>query len=205
MIKALLLIFNTVPSWERILEAKRKWYFILALYLLPMMLLSTAGEGYGLVHWGKVRSEYARPKPLPLDSVVEFALIKIALWLAVIFIAAKVIQSVAHSFQGRQNYTQAFTCIAYGIGPLCLVNLLNAFPQVPAWIVWAVGVALIGAVLYQGLPRVMMPDPAHTLGLYFMVVLLLILATGLVQFLTGLVLQHQIQAAFALPVAAPPP
>ena len=44
------------------------------------------------------------------------------------------------------------------------VNLLNALPQMPGWATWGIGIALSVSVLYQGLPRVMLPDPPHTLG-----------------------------------------
>src|SRR5689334_2248135 len=53
MIKALLLIFDPVNSWERVVRAQRGLLFVLVLFLLPLVALSCAGEGYGLAAWGK--------------------------------------------------------------------------------------------------------------------------------------------------------
>jgi len=200
MIKALLLIFFTVATWERIVEARRNIGFILGVYLLPLLLLSSAGEVYGLMHWGKPRSEYGGPVPLAQYAAIHYAVIKIALNLVAVFVIAKIIQSIAVSFRGRQTYVQAFTCIAYGISPLVMLQLLNGLPNMPAWVTWAIGIVLCATVLYQGMPRVLLPDPTHTLGLYFMSVLMMLMTTALVQFLTGLVLEHQIRAAITPPV-----
>ena len=54
MIKALLLIFEPICDWEGILRARRSLGFILALYLLPLLLITSAAEGYGLVALGQV-------------------------------------------------------------------------------------------------------------------------------------------------------
>ena len=195
MIKALLLIFYTVPTWDRIVESRRNIGFILGVYLLPLLLLSSAGEVYGLMYWGKSRSEYGGLVQLSQNAAAYYAVIKITLCLASVFVIAKIIQSIAVSFRGRQTYVQAFTCTAYGISPLLALHLLNGLPNMPAWVTWAMGIALCATVLYQGMPRVLDPDPTHTLGLYFMSVLMLLMTTALVQFLTGLVLEQQIQAA----------
>ncbi len=53
MIKALLLIFDPNATWDGIIRARRSVGSILLIYLLPMLLLISACEGYGLVHWGK--------------------------------------------------------------------------------------------------------------------------------------------------------
>ena len=65
MIKALLLIFEPIATWEGIFRARRSLRFILALYLLPLLLVTSAAEGYGLVHWGKWQGEVGRLKTLP--------------------------------------------------------------------------------------------------------------------------------------------
>jgi hypothetical protein len=43
---------------------------------------------------------------------------------------------------------------------------------------------LSAAILYHGLPRVMLPDPPHAFGLYLMSVVLLVMISGLACFLT---------------------
>ena len=45
MIKALLLIFEPIATWEGIFRARRSLLFILVIYLLPLLLLTSAAEG----------------------------------------------------------------------------------------------------------------------------------------------------------------
>jgi hypothetical protein len=40
-------------------------------------------------------------------------------------------------------------------------------------------------VLYQGVPRVMLPDPPHAFGLYFVSAMLLAIVAGLARFVTA--------------------
>ena len=65
MIKALLLIFEPIATWEGIFRARRSLAFILVIYLLPLILLASAAEGYGLVHWGKCRARSAASSGSP--------------------------------------------------------------------------------------------------------------------------------------------
>ena len=57
MIKAFLLIFEPVQSWDVVARSQRSLAFIFVTFLLPMVLLSSAVEGFGLVHWGKFRAD----------------------------------------------------------------------------------------------------------------------------------------------------
>jgi Yip1 domain len=203
MIKALLLIFDPVATWDRIAEAKRSLVTILLIYTLPLLVLATLGEGYGLTHWGKQRGEYGKPVPVPQQAAVRYGVIKIGVSLAVVFAAALVIRTIGRSFHGRHTYTQAFTCVAYGMGPLFMSYLLNGLPHMPGWAAWGIGAALTVSVLYQGLPRVMMPDLPHTLGLYFLSVMTIVILSCLAQFLFGLILEEQIRAVLTLPSIVP--
>ena len=53
MIKALFLIFEPEPAWNRIALSRRGIGFIVGLYLLPMMLIVGGVEFLGLVKWGR--------------------------------------------------------------------------------------------------------------------------------------------------------
>lgn len=55
MIKALLLIFDTAATWDRISQAQRRVGFILVCFLLPLLGITSVVEGFGLVHWGRYR------------------------------------------------------------------------------------------------------------------------------------------------------
>lgn len=184
MIKALLLIFLPQPTWEQIASFQRKVSSVLLTYLLPTLLITTAVECYGLVHFGKPRGEVSRVMPFPVSHAVVFGIGRILTTLLVVWIVAKLIKSLGETFHGRHSMHQVFTVAAYGLSPLFLLRVLNFFPAVSPWATWAVGVILSIAVLYHGIPIIMKPDPPHAFGLYLMSCLLLTFVTGLACFLT---------------------
>jgi hypothetical protein len=189
VIKALLLIFEPAGTWEGIHRARRSIAFIVGLYLLPLLLLVCVGEGYGLVNWGKWQTEVARFKRFPIGEAVVVEGFQLLVSLGVVFVGANLVRSIGETFHGRHTYHQAFTAVAYGLGPFFLLRLLDMAPGISPWAAWGIGIILSGAVLYQGVPRMMAPDPSHAFGLYLMSVLLLVLMTGLVRFVTAAYLQ----------------
>jgi hypothetical protein len=189
MIKALLLIFDPARTWEGIFRARRSLVFVLVVYLFPLLLLASAAEGYGLVHWGKWQGEIVRIKTFPLREAVVIETARFLLALVVVFVGASMIKSIGETFHGRHTYNQTFTAVAYGLSPLFLLRLLDAFPGISPWLSWAIGIILSIAVLYHGVPRMMEPDPPHAFGLFFMSALLLALVTGLVCLVTASYMQ----------------
>jgi len=72
MIKALLLILTPLGAWDS--AAKRSLPFMVLLYLLPMMLIVGAVEGYGLVEWGRWQSEMVGIKKfVPGEAILSEA------------------------------------------------------------------------------------------------------------------------------------
>ena len=65
-----------------------------------------------------------------------------------------------------------------------VLRLLDAFPSMNAWATYTIGIILSIAVMYQGIPRVMEPDPPHAFGLYITSGLLLAMVGGLGRFVT---------------------
>src|SRR6266853_4253691 len=188
MIKALLLIFEPFASWERIWRARRGVAFVLFLYLLPTLVLISAVEGYGLRHWGRARELGPRRFYTP-GEVIIFEVAQVLLFMVIVLIGAKLIKSVGETFHGRHSFTQCFVLVAYGLSPLFLLHLLNAVKDISPWITWAIGIILSIAVLYQGVPRMMEPDPPHAFGLYLMSSVLLLFIAGLARFVTAWYLQ----------------
>ena len=191
MIKALLLIFDTVATWERIAQAQRRVGFIFVFFLLPLLGFTSAVEGFGLWRWGKPRGEVSWMKRFSVSEAAVFEVAQVVLWLLIIFVSAKVLKSVCETFHGQCSYTPAFATVAYGLSPLFLVHLLDVFPAVSPWVTWGLGISLSIAVLYQGVPRMMEPDPPHAFGLYLMSALTVLLATGLLRFVTAWYLQGE--------------
>jgi len=188
MIRALLLIFEPEQAWERVARAQRSLVFVLFLYLTPLVLIAAAAEGYGLVRWGRLQKDVDYKKVFPVGEAVVYEVAHVLLMIGMVFIGAKIIKSLGETFHGRHNYRQAFTTVAYGLSPLFLLRLLDAFASTSpwaTWAIWAVGIALCVSILYQGVPRIMMPDPPHAFGLYLMSALLLVIISGLARFITA--------------------
>jgi hypothetical protein len=187
MLKAIFLILEPVATWNKIFLARRGMVFILLAHLFPLLLITSACEGYGLVRWGKYRGEIqevARLKPFTRGEAVIFETGQFLLSLVVVFVGANMVKSIGETFHGRHTYTQAFSAVAYGLSPLFLLRLVDVSPGVIPWIPWSIGILLSIGALYHGLPRMMEPDPTHGFGLFFMSSLLLVLITGLVRFVT---------------------
>ncbi|HOX56354.1 MAG TPA: YIP1 family protein [Candidatus Paceibacterota bacterium] len=188
MIKTLLLIIEPATTWEGISRARRSVPFVLVAFLLPLLLLASVGEGYGLVNWGKWQ-DFGRLKKFSAAEALVVQTAQIVLSLVVVLMGAYFLKLVGETFCGRHSYAQAFATVAYSLSPLFLLRLLDAFRGISPWVSWAIGILLSIGVLYHGLPRMMETDPAHAFGQFFMSALLLVLVTGLVRFATAAYLQ----------------
>jgi hypothetical protein len=208
MIKALLLIFDPNATWDGIIRAGRGVLSIFLIYLLPTLLLISVCEGYGLVHWGKrqgdgllakfkVESQVPHLKKFSTSEAVVVEVVQLVFSLAVVFIGAKLVRAVGETFHGRHTFAQGFTAVAYGLGPLFLLRLFDSFTGVTPWATWGIGIMLCIAVLYQGLPRCLEPDPAHAFGVYLMSAVLLVLLSGLARFVTASYLEGEFPAVEA--------
>jgi len=194
MIKALLLILFPIPTWERIATAQRQVIPILLTHLLPLLLLGSVAEGYGMVHWGKLRGEVPYIQKFPVGHAVIYEIVQIVVLIAIVFVVAWLVKALGDTFHGRHNLRQAFTVAAYGLSPVFLMRIFDMAPWLSPWVTWAIGVFLAASILYKGLPRVMQPDPPHAFGLYLMSVLLLTLVTGLERFVTAWYLKGKFPA-----------
>jgi len=185
MIKALLLIFDPIATWEGIVQTQRKWIWILLGYLFPLWIVVSAAEAFGLVHWGKPRGQVSHIEHFSRPEAIAFEVLQFILSLCIVFIGARLIKALGDTFHGRHTFNQTFTVTAYGLGPLFLLRVADAFPGISPWITWGIGIVLCFAILYTGIPIVMQPDPPHAFGLYLTSGVLLTLVSGLIRFLTA--------------------
>lgn len=187
MIKAFLLLLEPAKAWDEIARARRSTGVIFLTFLLPMIIIAGAVEGYGLVKWGKTRvnGSFVSEHKFPPAEAVVYEVGQGLLYVGAVLTAAMILKALGETFHGRHSYRQALATIAYGLSPLFLLRLGDAFHGVSPWATWTAGIMLSVGVLYQGLPRVMMPDPPHAFGLYLMNSLLLVLITGLLRFVTA--------------------
>lgn len=194
MIKAVLLLLEPLRTWERIALAERGMGMILLTHVLPLLALTSAAEAYGMMHWGDWRGEVVALKLFTLPEAVGFQIMQLVVQFTVLFLGAKLLKSLGETFHGRHTYLQAFTAVAYGLGPFWTLRLLDVFPAVHPWVSYAVGMMLTIVVLYHGIPRVMMPDPPQAFGLYLMGCLLLTLIAGLGRFVVIWLQQGRFEA-----------
>jgi hypothetical protein len=195
MFKVFFLIFEPRVAWDRIARARHGFAFILGWYLLPMILLPCAAEGWSMERWGKWQPRLQRLVDFSLHDIVVFETIQAALLLAMVLLAALMLLIFSRTFQTFQkqcHYLDAFTTVAYGCSPLLLLRFLDASPAVSPWVSWGIGIVLAIWVLYQGVPRVMQPDPTHAFGLYFAGVFVMLLTSALARVPTALYLLGEV-------------
>ena len=200
MIKALLLIFEPVMTWGRIAQARWKASSVLLLYLLPLLVLTLAGELAGLHYFGKAQEYLGKPQEfgggklrVTGDWLIAYGVAQFLSSLLLVALSAKMMKSLAQTFHSRQTYTQCFTVAAYAFGPFFLLRLCDILPSMNPWATYAVGIVLTVATLYHGIPCVLEPDPPHAFGLYLSNVLLLASLGAVGRYLTLLVLAQKIQ------------
>ncbi len=194
MIKTFLLIFSPASTWEKIENEQQNVTRIFFLFLLPLLLFSTAGEAWGLLKFGKEQGLNEILKPFPQDLVVRYEGFQAGVILLILFALPWLFQKIGASFHRRHTYIECFATLAYSVGPFLFVRPLAGFPWMNPWVCWGIGIFLAVAALYRGIPRLMKPDPSSALGLYLMCSLVLITVTGVAQFLAGLVLDEKLLA-----------
>jgi hypothetical protein len=196
MIKAVLLIFATGAAWESVVKARRKVGTIVVLYLFPMLLLVAAADGFGLVEWGEPQTGIGHHiRKFAVGEVVIYETARSLLLLLVIAICAVLIKILGETFHGRFTYQQTFTLVIYALGPMFLLRLLDAVPEIDPWVTWAIGMALSIKILHQGVWYVMQPAPPNAFALYLMSSLVLAATTGLTRLVTAWYLAGRMPAA----------
>lgn len=194
MIKAILLVFEPVMTWENIARAKRPATWVLLFYLTPLVLLTLAGELWGLNYFGKAASylgepqEFVRRIKISHQLLISYGVAQLASTFLLVILGARVMQGIAQTFHTRHTFSQCFVVTAYAYGPLFLLRLLDALPNMQPWASYGIGIVLTIATLYHGLPRVLEPDPPNAFGLYLFSMIMLACLAALIRYLTLLVL-----------------
>ena len=188
MIKVFFLIFGPAQAWEKIARVRRGYAFVLTTYLLPFLVLTAWLEGWALLQWGKWQPKLQIYKHFTVDQVVTFEICQFLLLLVTVFICALIILRVSQTFHERNKYLEAFVLTAYAFSPILLLHVFDAAPGINPLVTWGVGVALSISMLYQGIPRILQPDPTHAFGLYLSSMFVIVLSTGLGRVITAMYL-----------------
>lgn len=198
MIKALKLIFVPVKEWEKTANANHGVMWVLFTYLVPLLAICSAVEGYGLQNFGEKRSEFGEVARLSLDTIIRYEAVSVALLLVVAFVGAYLILTVSRSFQVPVTFSQAFMAVGYAIGPLALVKILDAHPIINTWLCWAIGMFLVTSMLYHSVAVCLKPEQTKGFGIYVFSTVFIGLLSGLSHFIAIMVLHGKL-----LKVAAP--
>lgn len=200
MLRALLLIFDPNNTWEKISTSKHSVAHVFFFYLLPIMLLALAVEGWLITQFGVERGRVVeRILRLRPEVVLRYELAQFVLGLAISFIGAWFFKLVGEGFHRRHSYSECFAALGYSLGPYFLVRILDGWPVLNTWIPWTIGILLALSVLYRGVPRLMKPDPSNALGVYLLCSMLLLILSGLAHFIASLVLDERLLARSPFP------
>ena len=192
MFKAFFLIFEPAVAWDRIAQVRRGFAFVLGWHLLPMILMGAVAEGWSIHRWGKWQPRFHWFKEFSLHDIVVIESLQAALLLVSVLLGALMLLKISQTFHSRRKYLDAFTTVAYSYSPLLLARLVDASPGVNPAVSWTLGIALTIWVLYQGIPRVMQPDPTHAFGLYLSGLFLIVLTSGMARLLPALYLLGEV-------------
>jgi len=193
MIKALLLIFDPDNTWEKIGQTAHSVLSVLFAYLLPLLLLGTAVEVWGMMKLGYDKGSIVeRREKLSQELATRYATGQVGLGLLSAFIGAWLFKKVTEGFHRRHTYRETFATIGYSLGPVYLGRMLDGLPVMNTWICWGLGAVLGISVLYRGIPRIIRPDPSNALGLYLTCSFLFLAITGIAHYVGQLVLQEKI-------------
>jgi hypothetical protein len=193
MFRVLLLIFDPAGSWERIETARPSVARVFFTYVLPIMLLSFAIEGWLISRLGTQGGNFARRLVrVSEDLLVRYEVAQFAFGLVICFVGAWLVQQLAQSFHRRHTYAECFTILGYSMGPYFLCRMLDGWPVVHTWLAWAIGAVLAISLFYRGLPRVLKPDPSNALGIYLLCSMLILVLTALTHFLATAILGEKI-------------
>jgi hypothetical protein len=186
MIKVFFLLFEPGATWDKIAQARRGFAYITIIQLLPLILLSTALETWGLSQHGKWQPRFQMYNGFSEQEVLTYGVIQFLLLFAMVFVTAILVFKISQTFQDRLSFLQAFTTVAYGFSPMLLVRFLDYGAMVHPAVTWLIGIGLTTWILYQGIPRVMQPDPTHAFGVYLSAMIVVILTSGLARLLTAM-------------------
>src|SRR5882724_9830999 len=106
MITALLLIFDGSRTWERIgASPEQRVGRVFFSYLLPILLLSIAGESLGLFKFGMYEGDVMPRLVKPSQElVIRYQVVQTALDLLIIFLGVGFLQKLGAGFHRKQSY-----------------------------------------------------------------------------------------------------
>jgi hypothetical protein len=164
--KDVFLVLRPVSTWNALAAKPQGVVFVLGVYLLPLLLLLAGVEGHGLMLHGRQQAAEGMNNRFTLPVVAGYEAVNALLTLAAIFATGAVIKNFANACHARNHLQQCLVVVLQATGPVLLVQLFNGFPHMYVWLTWLAGMFFAVSALYQGLPRILQPDPPAAIGLF---------------------------------------
>lgn len=185
ILKDIFVVLRPTSTWNCLVARQKGVAFVFLFYFLPMLLLLAVVEGFGLILLGRAQQAEGMHNRFAFPNVVAYEIGSILLDVSAVYVAARLIKSLANAYHARNNLSQSLLVMLYAIGPMYLVQLLNGFPDMFWWLTWLAGMLLTIGALYNGLPRILEPDPPSAMGLFVGSAVIVILLTLGKRLLTG--------------------
>ena len=192
MIRAFHLLFAPFQAWERITLARRGMVWVLLTYLFPMLICATAFEGYSLMRWGEKRGEFDNRVKISEETAIRYSVAQLVLLSGSIFVGAKVLEWITHSFNVDTSYRQCFSLMAYGFTPIILARFLDALPAMNTWACWLLGVLVASSLFYHGVGLMLRPEQTKGFGLYLVSLIVAIASSGCSHFVALSILHGKV-------------
>jgi hypothetical protein len=182
MVRALTLLITPGKTWERMALKPPNVFTVVLISLLPLIAITSAVEGYGLLTLGETVGGIGKQLHLSQERVIRYEVFYAVASLLVIFAGTFLLKSVADSFGVITSFGNTFVLIACGFMPIFLMRIPDGIPQINTWICWGVGAALSMRILYHGVGVWMKPEQTKGFGLFLVSVVYTFVLSGLVHF-----------------------
>lgn len=166
VLKDFYMMFGSTTVWNRIAVSNQGTGMTFFCYLLPLLMLVGIVEGHGLLLVGRRQVAHGLWTRFTLGKVFIYEIWQFAFLTVLLYLAAFFLNMYANACHQRNTLSQSLKVILHATGPLLVIQLLNGFPDFYLWLTWLIGTLLCLAALYNGIPRVLMPDAPSAFGLY---------------------------------------
>ncbi len=166
MCRVLQLLVSPGSTWTKIGTAKKGvlWNFLFE--LVPLLLVTGALEGAGILHWGGKTGRFSQILQYHSDQVVKIELARIACGLVLVVVAAQIIRWLGDGFDFHPPFRACFTLAVFGFAPYFILRIGYCLPGLNEWVGPALGALGCVFFLYQGVGAVLEPDQTKGFGLY---------------------------------------
>src|SRR5688500_996286 len=117
MIKALLLLLDPENTWGKIEQNPHSVASVFLSYFLPLLLLGTAVEIWGMMKLGYDKGDIVeRRVKLEQNLAIRYGSAEVGLGLLAAFTSALLFKKVSQGFHRRHSYRETFATVGYSVG-----------------------------------------------------------------------------------------